>query len=638
MNTGKVITASYEKPDWSSAPIYDYSLETIKNGVIVGEIPLKQKEYFLLGRQGDVVDILLEHESISRKHAVLNFHNDGSLYLKDLGSAQGTVINKKICEKNQFYKLNVGDVIKFGCSTRIYVVKGPQDFQSEEIETQELRQLREKAIQRAEKLKEAKAKQADDVTWGMDFDDYDETSTEDQRDENNDRFSNSKQNKDDPKRSFLPDYLRKDENYDRKYGDKYIANITNDEIHNDKDEKILEKIRKKETKIQNMQEEIRRIYVKESQQDDGLTTGQLQVIERNDKAIIQLQQEIDQLIHTIRDKNQIRQLNKDGGGKKRDRNDLDDDDDRDDDGDDVMDTSHQTTDVSTNWRLKKKLQKIQHTIKATVNHSTSTNQTTSSTALDYNQIKQEVTDVQDRLSNLDQKLQQLEQAQQKAEEKEKNSEAIDEVDRIIEQDVQQEIKLKIKTFTQEKLEYSLKLQHLEKLLKIVTPAVKSLVDKADTATTVTSQKAKDESAKEREISEKNPIKGDERRRNVPKFSDDSGSTDQMMSFEEFQKSIEQEKEAEKQREETEKANSTLNTSSPSPANQSSSTVKKAVKGPAMPAPTTSSETKKVVGAPAQPVKSAPLDPNMLEGGDYVWVPPKKQKGDGKTSLNEKFGY
>jgi hypothetical protein len=39
-------------------------------------------------------------------------------------------------------------------------------------------------------------------------------------------------------------------------------------------------------------------------------------------------------------------------------------------------------------------------------------------------------------------------------------------------------------------------------------------------------------------------------------------------------------------------------------------------------------------------KPSPLlnDPNILEGGEKVWIPPIDQTGDGRTKLNDKYGY
>ena len=66
----------YVVPSWSlasSTTPTGFSLEIIKDGAIVDEISLecKEKTYFILGRQPDIVDILLEHPSISRQHAGL---------------------------------------------------------------------------------------------------------------------------------------------------------------------------------------------------------------------------------------------------------------------------------------------------------------------------------------------------------------------------------------------------------------------------------------------------------------------------------------------------------------------------------------------------------------------------------------
>ena len=53
----------------------------MKSGIILDEKKLNEKEFFLIGRQPDLSDIVLEHPSISRKHAVIQHKNNGELYL-----------------------------------------------------------------------------------------------------------------------------------------------------------------------------------------------------------------------------------------------------------------------------------------------------------------------------------------------------------------------------------------------------------------------------------------------------------------------------------------------------------------------------------------------------------------------------
>ena len=70
----------------------------------------------------------------------------------------------------------------------------------------------------------------------------------------------------------LPDYIKNDKNYDRKYGDKYETSVKDSEV-SDKDREVLEKIRLRERKIQNMQEEIQKIYMKEGKQGSGVKSA-----------------------------------------------------------------------------------------------------------------------------------------------------------------------------------------------------------------------------------------------------------------------------------------------------------------------------------------------------------------------------
>lgn len=156
------------------------------------------------------------------------------------------------------------------------------------------------------------------------------------------------------KEEDLPDYLKKDLNFDRKYNEKYEADIRDEDALNEKDRTVLEKIRTKERKIQNMQEENRRIFNKESSQDEGLTEGQSRAVARNDVQIEKLSAEVEELVQTIKSKNLQRSLQQQqeassSGSKRVHETDKSDD--------IEYDTTDVTADATTNWRMRKKLMK-----------------------------------------------------------------------------------------------------------------------------------------------------------------------------------------------------------------------------------------------------------------------------------------
>ncbi|KAI9287640.1 SMAD/FHA domain-containing protein [Umbelopsis sp. AD052] len=108
---------AYNKPDWSSAAKLKYSFEILKNGAVVQEFVGPAREFITVGRL-PLCDLELEHPSISRYHAVIQFNDDGKAFLYDLGSGHGTRINKKPVDKHSYVPLTEGDQIKFGESTR----------------------------------------------------------------------------------------------------------------------------------------------------------------------------------------------------------------------------------------------------------------------------------------------------------------------------------------------------------------------------------------------------------------------------------------------------------------------------------------------------------------------------------------
>lgn len=115
------LTLEYEPPRWSDVPENSVKFEVIKEGCIIETTDDMKKPYIVLGRH-PTNDWILYHESISRKHAVLQFRKDGVAYLYDLGSTHGSFINKKRIIPRVHSVVYPGDILKFGSSSRMYVM------------------------------------------------------------------------------------------------------------------------------------------------------------------------------------------------------------------------------------------------------------------------------------------------------------------------------------------------------------------------------------------------------------------------------------------------------------------------------------------------------------------------------------
>ena len=100
-------------------------------------IPLHTRSCWLLGREEAVADIPLEHPSCSKQHAVFQFKHKTKmnefgekktmigLYVLDLDSSNGTLLNGDKVSAARYVQCVSGDVVKFGDSSREYVILLP---------------------------------------------------------------------------------------------------------------------------------------------------------------------------------------------------------------------------------------------------------------------------------------------------------------------------------------------------------------------------------------------------------------------------------------------------------------------------------------------------------------------------------
>ncbi|XP_001630287.2 smad nuclear-interacting protein 1 [Nematostella vectensis] len=133
-NTYKGVVIKYNEPPEARKPNTRWRLYPFKGEESLPVMYIHRQSAYLLGRQRHIADIPIDHPSCSKQHAILQYRlvnyekPDGSKgrrvkpYVLDLDSANGTFLNNQKVEPRRYYELKERDVLKFGFSSREYVL------------------------------------------------------------------------------------------------------------------------------------------------------------------------------------------------------------------------------------------------------------------------------------------------------------------------------------------------------------------------------------------------------------------------------------------------------------------------------------------------------------------------------------
>ncbi|GFZ03359.1 SMAD/FHA domain-containing protein [Actinidia rufa] len=117
------VQSTWQPPDWAIEPWPGvYYLEVLKDGEVLDRINLDKRRH-IFGRQFHTCDFVLDHQSVSRQHAAVIPHKNGSIYVIDLGSAHGTFVANERLAKDSPVELELGQSLRFAASTRTYILR-----------------------------------------------------------------------------------------------------------------------------------------------------------------------------------------------------------------------------------------------------------------------------------------------------------------------------------------------------------------------------------------------------------------------------------------------------------------------------------------------------------------------------------
>lgn len=128
------VVIKYSEPSEARKPKRRWRLYPFKGDQSLQTLYIHRQSCFLIGRDRKVCDIPVDHPSCSKQHAALQYRlvpykkDDGTMskrvrpYVLDMESANGTFVNNQKIEAKKYLELFEKDVIKFGFSSREYVL------------------------------------------------------------------------------------------------------------------------------------------------------------------------------------------------------------------------------------------------------------------------------------------------------------------------------------------------------------------------------------------------------------------------------------------------------------------------------------------------------------------------------------
>uniref|UniRef100_A0A6B2EG19 Nuclear inhibitor of protein phosphatase 1 n=1 Tax=Phlebotomus kandelakii TaxID=1109342 RepID=A0A6B2EG19_9DIPT len=114
----------YEVPKWAGKPPTGFHLDVLKDDKLIQKLMIDEKKCYLFGRNSQLNDFCIDHQSCSRVHAAFVYHKHLHIsYLVDLGSTHGTYIGNIRLESHKPTQLHMNSQFHFGASTRSYILR-----------------------------------------------------------------------------------------------------------------------------------------------------------------------------------------------------------------------------------------------------------------------------------------------------------------------------------------------------------------------------------------------------------------------------------------------------------------------------------------------------------------------------------